>query len=64
MIFYSQITKFLEAMGFSKSKILYTYAKSQLGNKKSGVRTDKEVGCVEAFENILYEAFGFLMHIM
>lgn len=58
MIFYSQITKFLEAMGFSKSKILYTYAKSQVGNKKSGVKAPIAFGCAEAVNKIFLECFG------
>jgi hypothetical protein len=54
-----QIAKLLESWGFSKNKILHTYAKSQVGKKLSGVKADISVGCVEAFLNVFNGCFGW-----
>ncbi len=57
MILFPQVTKLLVSMGFSKSKILYAYAKSQIGAKKSGIKTSIEFGCAEAVNRVFRECF-------
>lgn len=52
------IARLIESLGFSKSKVLYGYAKSQIGKVKSGIKAPKEFGCAEATNRIFRECFG------
>lgn len=58
MILFTQTAKLLEVLGFSKGKVLYTYAISQTGKVKSGIKAPKEYGCAEAVNRIFKECFG------
>lgn len=58
MINFSQLAPLMEVMGLSKGKILYVYAKSQIGQKKSGIKAPILLGCVEAVNRVFGECFG------
>ena len=50
---YPSLIKLLEALGVNKREQLYAYAVTQLGNSLSGVKAPIELGCVEAFCNVV-----------
>ncbi len=58
MMPFTQIAKLLVSLGIPLNKILYVYAKSQIGLKKSGIKTSIEYGCAEAVNRIFLECFG------
>lgn len=60
MFLANQISKLLSILIGDKRERLFAYSTTQLGVKKSGIRASIDVGCVEAWMNIILECFGFL----
>lgn len=61
MFNFTMIAQLLSFLGVSKRRILFEYAKSQLGKEKRGLpdTAPKEVNCVEALNQIYTECFSF-----
>lgn len=57
MVFNQQLARLLNAILGDKREVLYAYAYSQIGQKKSGFKAPVEYGCAEAVNRIFLECF-------
>lgn len=55
---FTPVKNLILALGGTLADVLYSYAKSQIGQIKSGIEASEEYGCAEAVNRIFSECFG------